>query len=195
MVYDFDEDDVLDPIMTYYRQGRRYTYHSKDELVNQMVALRKRFPEYSSFASSQLEEVFASDKLRKAIKHKTVTLTSAWAENLGDGEFTLHDLPLLAQFAPIYGMIAKDVNQDGFRDILAVGNCYDVQPSLGRYDASYGALMLGDGNGAFNAIDPSESNFWVEGQCRDIQTLAVGNATWIVVAKNDDTLSIYRLKK
>ena len=195
MVHDFDGDDVLDPIMTYYRQGRRYTYHSKDELVSQMVALRKRFPEYSSFASSQLDEVFASDKLKKAIKHKTVTLASAWAENQGDKAFTLHELPLSAQYAPIYGMIATDVNQDGFRDILAVGNFYDVQPSLGRYDASYGVIMMGEGNGNYKSLVPSESGFWVEGQCRDIQTIVVGNATWLVVAKNDDVLSIYRLKK
>lgn len=194
LVQDFDGDEVLDPVMLYYRQGRRYTYHSKDELVSQMVGLRKRFPEYFNFATSQLDEIFAADKLKKAIKHKAVTLASAWAENLGDETFKLHELPLSAQFAPIYGMTSIDVNQDGFKDLLAVGNCYDVQPTLGRYDASFGSLMLGSEDKNFKSVGPSDSGLWVGGQCRDIETLEIRGSTWIIMTKNDDFVSVYKLR-
>ena len=41
----------------------------------------------------------------------------------------------MAQMAPLNGMVAGDVNQDGFLDIIICGNDYGTEVSTGRYDA------------------------------------------------------------
>jgi len=62
-----------------------------------------------------------------------------------DGTFELHALPVEAQFAPIYASLAGDFDGDGKIDLVTAGNFSGVTPLEGRYDASYGLLLHGDG--------------------------------------------------
>ena len=72
---------------------------------------------------------------------------SAVALNTGDGTFALQPLPVEAQLAPVYAALADDFDGDGRMDLLLGGNFYGVTPVRGRYDASYGLLLRGDGAG------------------------------------------------
>lgn len=61
-------------------------------------------------------------------------------------------LPMEAQFSPVYDIAVLDINKDGHMDLIAGGNLYAVKPEIGRYDASNGIVMLGDGKGHFTAL-------------------------------------------
>src|SRR2546422_4335629 len=61
--------------------------------------------------------------------------------------FRSHALPTEAQFAPIYASLAGDFDGDGRIDLVTAGNFSGVTPVEGRYDASYGLLLHGDGGG------------------------------------------------
>ena len=54
-----------------------------------------------------------------------------------------------AQLSPVYGIEILDLNGDGHQDILLGGNLYRAKPEVGRYDASYGVCLSGDGKGNF----------------------------------------------
>ena len=68
-------------------------------------------------------------------------------------------------------MLPLDYNGDGATDLLLAGNTLDGQMRLGRYDASYGTLLRGDGDGRFEYIPQDESGFSVRGAVRSIVAL------------------------
>ncbi|MFN7118543.1 MAG: VCBS repeat-containing protein [Saprospiraceae bacterium] len=187
-VGDFDKNQYSDPILTYFKQNKRYTYYSKDELFAQLISIKKKFLDYAPFAQSTFEQVFDAAQLKQAQHQKAYTLASLIAENQGNGQFTLKQLPIEAQFSPIFAFATGDFNQDHHLDILAVGNWYDVQPSMGRYDASYGILLQGNGKGNFTSVEPQRSGFVVTGQGRDIKILPDGR---ILVARNNAAMQVF----
>src|SRR3989454_12464625 len=76
--------------------------------------------------------------------------------------------PVEAQFAPVYASLAADFNGDGHTDLLLAGNFYGVPPVLGRYDASYGLLLSGRGDGRFTAGDMGQSPLLIDGGGRHL---------------------------
>ena len=83
---------------------------------------------------------------------KSETFANSFLENLGGGKFRLSELPRAAQIAPMYGMLVGDYNGDRNLDLLAVGNFYSGEVFSGRYDASIGWLLAGNGKGGFDPM-------------------------------------------
>jgi hypothetical protein len=103
-------------------------------------------------------------------------------------------LPAEAQFAPVYASVAEDFDGDGKTDLLLGGNFYGMTPMYGRYDASYGQLLRGRGDGRFQAVDLEESGLAIDGEVRHMKPLRGANgARLIAVARNNDKLEIMRL--
>ena len=80
--------------------------------------------------------------------------------NNGDNTFEIKSLPNKAQYAPVYASKAHDFDGDGNIDILLAGNLHAAKPQVGKYDANYGILLLGDGKGNFSEIDKAKGGFW-----------------------------------
>jgi hypothetical protein len=72
------------------------------------------------------------------------------------------------------------------------GNFYGVTPLQGRYDASYGLLLHGDGHGNFSAVDMEQSGLAIEGQARHMAMFKANGTRLIVVARNNDGLQVIR---
>jgi hypothetical protein len=187
-VKDFDQNYQTDPILAYYKQGRRYTYMNKDELTSQLNVLKKQFLEYRPFAECGFEQVFSAEMLKGAVHHQAVTFASSWGKYLGKGEYALEALPTEAQFAPIFNFTQADIDGDGQKEILSVGNWYGIRPSLGRYDADYGCVLTRKGK-KWAAMNPAQSGFWVNGQGRKLETLADGT---VLVARNNLGLMVWK---
>jgi len=116
-----------------------------------------------------------------------------WAENQGDGTFALHDLPARAQIAPLYALLADDIDGDGQQDLVAGGNFHGVRAEQGRYDASYGHWLRGTEDG-LTAVPPIESNLYLEGEVRALHLLrGAEGARFLVAARNDDRLQVIRV--
>ncbi|HXG98620.1 MAG TPA: VCBS repeat-containing protein [Gemmatimonadales bacterium] len=190
-VGDFFNTGTLAQILTSYRHGVSYPFAGRDELLRAMPALRTRFPTYASFGASRIQDFIPKEELKKARVLEADTLASMIALNRGDGTFALRALPAEAQFAPIYASLAADVDGDGNVDLIIAGNFSGVTPAEGRYDASYGLLLQGDGRGAFTAVDMDRSGLALDGQVRHMAFLKRGGGgRLIVVAKNDDRLQL-----
>ena len=161
--------------------------------MKKIPSLRSKFPSYKDFGASRIEDMFPAADLSQAQVREAYTFASAVALNNGNGTFTLQPLPIEAQFAPIYASLAGDFDGDGRTDLLVGGNLYGVTPALGRYDASYGLMLRGDGKGGFTAVDMAASNLVIDGQVRDIKSLrgARGDRL-IVVARNNDRVVVLR---
>jgi hypothetical protein len=185
-VKDFDQNGATDPVLAYHRQGKRYTFASRDELAGQMPDLKKQFVQYGAFASSTFEQVFPDGLLQGAQQWRVEQLKSCYFENQGGGRFEMRPLPAEVQTGPVQALLPGDFDGDGRLDVLLAGNWLGVQPSLGRQDALQGNLLKGDGAGNFEAMPASQHGFYVPGEVRDLR-LARGMAgqSWILVARNN----------
>ena len=96
------------------------------------------------------------------------------------------------QFSTTYAISVEDYDDDGIPDILFGGNMYESKPEMGRYDASYGSLLLGDGKGGFRLMPVAESGLKIDGPVRVIRKISTLHGDRIVVANNNDYAQIFR---
>src|SRR5881409_3353714 len=146
-VKDFDRSGVSKQILSVYDHGTSYPLAMRDELIAALPYLKARYPRYADYAGQTVTDIFSPTELAGATFKQAHTLATALARNNGDGSFTLVPLPLEAQLAPVYGILARDFDEDGKTDLLLAGNFDGVKPEIGRMSASYGLLLRGDGQG------------------------------------------------
>jgi hypothetical protein len=190
-VGDFAHNGLLEQVLTSYTDGVSYPLASRDELLRLIPRLQSRYPTYASFGASRIEDILSGSELKRAQLLEAHTFASSIALNNGDGTFTLQPLPVEAQLAPIRAVVADDFDGDGHMDLLVAGNLYGVPPVLGRYDASYGLLLKGAGDGSFSAVGMERSGVVIDGQVPHMTSIKLpGGRRGIVVARNNDRLEL-----
>ena len=191
-VKDFAGSGFAQQILATYRGGVSRPLAMRDELVNALPRLKARYLTYQDYAGQSLTDIFSPAELAGAVLKQAYTFATALARNNGDGSFTLVPLPLEAQLAPVYGVLAADFDGNGTLDLLLAGNFDGVQPEIGRMSASYGLLLRGDGKGNFTPVRTAESGFLVPGQARDIARIRTRAGPRYVVTRNNDRPLVFR---
>ena len=192
-VNDFDQNGSADQIICQYEGDHCYPIALKHDLIEQLPALKKKYLRYANYANETVQDIFPAELLEKSYHSKARTLASSMMINNGDGSFALKALPLAAQYAPVYAILLRDLNGDGIRDILLGGNLHDAKPEVGRYDASYGVLLTGKGDGNFEARRSKDSGLLFSGQVRDFESLTIKGKPCILISKSDAALEVYEL--
>jgi len=190
-VNDFDGNGTKDPIMTYYIQGQEQTAHPRDAMIDQMNLFRGKFNSYQGYANASLDKMFKQEDLQNADVYELHTFASSYLENKGNGEFILTALPTRAQLAPVYGIQSGDFNQDGFPDILLVGNSRAVEISSGWQDAFIGSYLQGDGKGNFEHVPVSKHGFLVEGDAKAFAEIYLEGKPYLMITHNRGPLQTY----
>jgi enediyne biosynthesis protein E4 len=189
---DFDGNGSIDPVISRYVQGESYPVASRDVITDQMIGMKARFPRYVDYARATLDRTLSREERERAYVARSVTFASSYVENLGGGKFELRELPLPAQVAPIFGMLADDSDGDGNLDVVAVGNSYAREPQIGWDDAAIGAVLLGDGEGGFRVVNGAASGFYVDGDAKGIAKLVLDDRrSLVLVTQNDDSLRLF----
>jgi len=192
-VNDFDANGSIEPILTRYIQGTEQTTHSRGQLIDQLVGMRKRFTSYDQYGLTPFSELFTTAELEDVQVLESVWHYNSYLENQGNGQFTITPLPIETQFAPINSIALEDFNDDGHLDVLTVGNSYAPETQRGWQDASIGQLLAGNGNGDFQPTPLFKSGFVVDTDAKAIVPLqyADGSTFWII-SSNDNSLKVYR---
>src|SRR2546427_7529162 len=155
-VKDFERNGSVEQIVATYQGGVSRPLAMRDELLNALPHLKTRYLTYQDYARQAVPDIFSPAELSAAVFKQAYTFVTALARNNGDGSFTLVPLPLEAQLAPVYGMLAADLDGNGTLDLLLAGNFDGVKPEIGRMGASYGLLLRGDGKGNFTPVRTAE---------------------------------------
>ncbi|MFD3003935.1 RNA-binding protein, partial [Pontibacter toksunensis] len=187
---DFDDNGSVDPILTFYIQGKSYPYVTRDELQEQVSMMRTRFASYESYANATLREIFTPAELNGVKALSANYLQTAYFESSASGKLVQKQLPIEAQFAPVYAISPVDYNKDGKLDVLMAGNMNQARLRFGKYDASYGVLLQGDGKGNFSYIPQIKSGLQVKGDVRSILTM---NNT-LLFGVNQQEIKAYKIK-
>jgi len=194
---DFDLNGIIDPIVVKYNKDENYELQpfpvtTRDGLMTQVATLRKRVSTYRAFGQSTIFDLFTEEELEGSYQRNANHLQSSVLINDGTGKFDIKPLPTEAQFAPIYGILPQDFNQDGNLDIALVGNDYSIEYMSGRIDAFNGLVLLGNGDASFKSLRPFESGFSVKGDAKGLVSLFNNKGNQIVLStQNKDSLVVH----
>ncbi len=184
---DFDNNGFWDPFIScYWRdsvgQKHEYFYHTRDDMIRQLISIRKKFFGYGDLGAATVQDVFSQQELEGAIIHQTTQLATCYVENLGNGQFKTTALPWQAQVAPVFGILPHDADGDGLLDVLLVGNDYGMELLQGRADAFNGLLLKNAGNGQFIPVSMQESHFFVPNDARALVHLFLPDGSAMIAA-------------
>ncbi len=194
LVYkDFNNDGQLDAFFCYFINGQSYPYASRDEALGQVSFLKQRFPDYTSYANATLENIFTKDELTGATTLRADVLKTVYLENKGT-RFEVRDLPIQAQFSPVYAIASFDVDKDGDKDVVMGGNETYVRARLGKTDANRGFVFLNDGKGRFTYVPQSLSGLNLSGDVRQLLFISSKGQTRLLVGETGRAIKSYDLK-
>ena len=148
------ENDVLLPV-----RGKSCSTHAMPHLAN-------LFDSYHKFASAALAEIYSPTELEKSLTLRATHLESGLLINDGQGRFSFAPLLGLAQVAPAFGLCFLDANADGHQDLFMAQNFFTPQFETGPYAGGLGVLMLGDGQGQFDALSAENSGLSISGDAK-----------------------------
>ncbi len=200
---DFDGNGSYDAVPTKYfptsqedTTMREFPVHTRDDMVKQMIGFRSKFQNYKLYAQATIDKMFTEQEMKGVLKLQANYFSNSFLRNDGNGKFTLVPLPFSTQIANMNGMVAEDFDGDGNLDVLLVGNDYGTDVSIGRYDASNGLFLKGDGKGGFAPKSIVESGWFVPGDAKALIKLRGNNGKCLLVAsQNKDRLKAFELKK
>lgn len=190
---DFDNNGTIDPVCSYYVQGKSYPIYHRNILLSQLHILQNDYKTYESYARATVDDIFPENLLKDAYIRDSRYFESSYIENNGNGTFRMHPLPNEAQVSPVFGMLSDDFNNDGNYDLLLVGNSYSSNVYDGNYDASIGLFMEGDGKGGLSPVLGRVSGFFADGDAKGMVELAMDDgSSRILISRNSDSLKVIK---
>lgn len=195
-VKDFDNNGKSECIINWYPplDSTSYPFSPKPELTSQLPLLKKQILRYTDYGNKTYESMFSLEMQSNALRYEANYLQSAilWNNN---GSFELEALPVEAQFSPVFGIVADDLDEDGKMDIWLGGNFYALKPQVGRHDASKGVFLKGNGRRSFTYISPKQSGLKVEGEVRDAGVIQIRGSRHLIVGRNNARVLLFEKRK
>jgi len=188
-VNDFDENGTNDIVLSKFYKDDYVPVRGRECTSQQMPYVAEKFEDFHSFASSTLLDILPQDKVESAVIYEISNFESIILMN-DEGQLRRKVLPNQVQVAPIKSILVDDVNDDGIKDILTVGNHFGVEVETVRYDAGVGGILLGNGRNNYKYTTPLKSGFYVPFDSREIKLLhsAGGQQKYLVLNNNDTPL-------
>jgi hypothetical protein len=190
---DFDDNGKFEQIITFYLQGKEIPFANKDEIQRQIPKIKKSFLYAEDFAKANLYDIFTKEKLKSAKVVRAYHFANTLFINDSKGVFTPKVLPWEAQISAYKAAAIVDANGDKWPDLLLMGNFYDNNVQMGRYDADYGTLLINSGKQDFKVAPMNGLS--IKGQVRRIAPIQMNKQLAYVLGMNSDSLRIIGFKQ
>ena len=162
----------------------------KRDITDQLTMLKKKNLMHKEYATKTFEELFGAKPEDLQYRY-TNTTRSVIAFNDGKGAFTVVSLPTEIQFSSVRSICVDDVNDDGYDDLILVGNTPSLLPQFGHIDASKGMLLYNNKKNGFDFVNSKNSGLYVKGYCSNIGRIEIDNRPSYIVARNNTTPYIF----
>jgi enediyne biosynthesis protein E4 len=139
--------------------------------------------------------MFEESVLETALKFSAYTFETSIIENLGGLKFRRKALPLATQFSTVNAILAGDFDHDQKVDLLLAGNFFPVNIQMGRYDASFGSFLKGNGKGDFRTVPGTHSGFSVRGETKALRKITIGNTVYYLAVRNNDVIEAFKSRE
>ncbi len=187
---DFDDNGKKEQILTYYVNGKEIPFANKEEFEKQLPIMKKEFLYAEDFAKASLQDLFGKDKLSKAKVFSADYFPNAVLINQGNLSYSIQALPWEAQLSPFRDAVVVNANNDSLPDLLLVGNYYENNSQMGRYDADFGSLLINQGQGNFKV--ETIQGVQLKGQSRHIRQISIAGKESYIIAMNNDSVRLIR---
>jgi len=186
---DFGDNGGVVPVSSVLKNGQEYPYASRDELLDQIPLLKKKYPDYVSYSTATMGDILTDELRKKSKKLEANELRTGvlWSDK---GTLTFESLPTEAQFAPVYAIAVLDVNNDGKKDLVLGGNVTHTRVRMGKCDANQGQVFLNQGQRKFSYLSQAQSGLLLRGDVR--AAAVVGPYLWFGI--NNQPMQTYSLK-
>ena len=190
---DFDKNNSGDIVLSYFNDGEQYPLRGRQCSSDQIPAIKTKFKDYDAFSIATLEDVYTEPALENSLHYFTKTFSSIYLENTGNS-FEMRNLPVLAQLSAVNKILKKDINNDGYTDIIISGNMYNSEVETPRNDGSVGVYLEFNPVNGFRAVPTKESGLFINGDVKDMELISFKENDYIISAKNDDVIEFTRIK-
>ena len=189
---DFDQSGTAQIIEAEFENDTLYPVRGRSCSTNAMPHLASKFGSYHDWGIAPLSNIYESEKLTKSLRMEAVVLDSGVLINEA-GKFTFKPLPHIAQIAPVFGIVAQEIDGDGIPDLCLAQNFYGPQVETGQMDGGVGLFLRGVGDGTFAPVWPDESGLVVPG---DATSLAVTDLNGdarpdLLIGRNNNTMMAF----
>jgi hypothetical protein len=195
VVSDFDKNGSTDCMISVFNRDKSYPIALRDNVLDQMPYLRKKFLRYNSYANATIKDIFSPEQLANASRFEANQMVSSVFKNDGKAVFTRNDLPAEAQFFPVNAIVVRDVDHDSIPDLLLAGNDYSTEVETGRNDAGVGLMLKGGKDGYYQSIELLKSGYFVPGDVKCTYPIRVGARDCLLVGRNGEKVSLIEIKK
>ena len=194
-INDFDKNQSQEKIITRTISEKDMPVFLKRDLTDQIVSLKKQNLKYEEFGKKSIQELFDAEIIKSSIIKTINYSSSCLAFNEGNGKFNIQKLPVSLQLSSVNAILCTDINKDGFIDIIAGGNRFDLLPQFGRLDASDGDVLLNRGKRVFENISSEQSGLLLKGQVRDIAEIKRKKDRFILILQNNEAPLLFQTKE
>ena len=191
---DYDMNGSFEKVLTQTINKKDVTVFLKHDVEEQLPSLKKQNLKHESFAAKSMQDLFSPDLIKSSIINTFNYASSIIAWNNGNMHFTVEKLPATVQFSSANVIYCTDMNNDGKPDIVIGGNEFGFPPQFGRLDASYGSLLLNQGNKQFKALEYDQSGLEITGQVRDIKEIKTATKRNLIFLRNSGYPVLYQIK-
>ena len=190
---DFDKNNTGDIVLSYYNDGEQYPLRGRQCSSDQIPAIKMKFQDYDAFSIATLEDVYTDSALDNSLHYFSKTFSSVYLENMGNS-FVMSNLPVLSQLSSTNKILKRDVDKDGYMDILISGNMYNSEVETPRNDGSVGVYLRYTPGKGFDAIPTQVSGLFINGDVKDMEFINMNDEDYIISAKNDDLIEFTKIK-
>lgn len=194
-IKDFENNGILDKVLTKTIDKKNMPVFLKNDMVNQFPFLKSASLKHTDYANKSIQELFKEQGLENVDIKQINYLKSIIAVNDGKGNFSVSELPKEVQFSCVNTIANADVNKDGFQDLILGGNFWHFIPQLGRLDACRGTVLKNNGKGKFTYISNAKTGFIAEGEVKQISVIQVNDEKYLISLANNSRPNFFKINR
>lgn len=170
---DFDDNGSVDPLITYWNEGKRRYIRDRPKLLSQLPTWNRKFVRFDQFAQATLDSILDKETQKNCYYKAATQMQSGVFVNNGT-TFTFKPFPMAAQVAPILGISAVNLSSSPLPTLICTGNMYGAEDDVVRYDAGRGLVLRTMGKAEYSIVPASESGFYITGDMRTNAIISLG---------------------
>lgn len=191
---DFDNNGTHDMMLSYEYEGQYVPLRGRECSSGQIPMLAEKFPTYFSFANASIDDLFGVDLVNSSYQKEATVFQSLLLLNHDGRSFEVTSLPAEAQLFPVMACIFRDVNRDGFEDVILAGGIHNTEVETPRL-AGMGQLLLSDGGKGYVPVPWQKSGLYMEGNIKSLAwATGADNVHYLIAGINDGALKVFSLK-
>ena len=165
---DFDNNGSYDQVLSYSYKGEEVPFRGRQCSSEQMPFIAKKFESYEAYANASLKDVYGEglETATRKLANNFASIALLKSEN----GFEIIELPIESQFHPILDGVSLDIDNNGFEDLVLVGNLYETEVETPRLDFSNATILLSNGT-AYSYDANLSKQLRINGNCKSIELI------------------------